>query len=67
MATEREKREAQELALYENFFAQEMIKKGKMEQYKTYLIAMNERGKNGMTADEIEAVQKRAQNAADAF
>jgi len=26
-----------------------------------------ERGKNGMTADEIEAVQKRAQNAADTF
>ena len=67
MATEREKREAQELALYENYFAQEMIKKGKMDKYQVYLIAMNERGKNGMTADEIEAVQKRAQNAADAF
>jgi len=28
---------------------------------------MNEKYKNGMTDDEIEAVQKRAQNAAKAF
>jgi hypothetical protein len=67
MATEREKKVEQETLLYENYFAQEMLNAGKLEEYCKYLKAMSERGKNGMTADEIEAVQKRAQNAAKVY
>ncbi|MCL2216513.1 MAG: hypothetical protein FWB91_05775 [Defluviitaleaceae bacterium] len=64
MATEREKREAQELAYYENQYAQAMLDAGKLDEYKNYLKTIQHRLKCGMTADEIDAVQKRAKEAA---
>jgi len=64
MATERDKREAQELAYYENQYAQEMLDAGKLEEYRNYLRTSQHRLKCGMTADEIDAVKERAKEAA---
>ena len=41
-------------------------KAGKIDEYRHYLRIMNQKLKNGMSADEIEAVQKRAEEAARA-
>ena len=65
--TERKVRKEQENDLYENYFAQEMLNSGRTEQYKKYLAIMNEKCKNGMSPDEIEAVKQRAETAAKAF
>jgi len=64
MSSERETKEKQEDRLYEYFFAQEILNKGKPEIYKAYAVTMSEKAKNGMTADEIDAVKERARNAA---
>ena len=63
---DREKREMQENAYYENRYAEEMLAAGKIDEYRHYLRIMNQKLKSGMTASEIEAVQKRAEEAAKA-
>jgi len=60
MATDREMRKFQEEVLFENFLAQEVLIAKKHEQYMKYLQITSERAKSGMTAEEIEAVYKRA-------
>lgn len=67
MASEREMRKHQEESLYENLFAQEMLKDNKIDSYRQYLAVTNEKAKCGMTAEEIEAVTKRAQEAAKKY
>jgi len=62
--TDREMKKHQEEMLYENYFAQEMLSANKLEGYKQYLAVTNRKAKSGMNADEIEAVQKRAQESA---
>lgn len=64
MASEREMKEKQEDRLYEYYFAQEILNKGKPDIYKAYAVTMSEKAKNGMTADEVDAVKERAKNAA---
>lgn len=64
MASEREMKEKQEDRLYEYYFAQEILNMGKPEIYKSYTITMSEKAKNGMTADEVDAVKERAKTAA---
>jgi hypothetical protein len=61
---EREKREVQENALYEVCFAQKMLKAGRVDEYLHYLKLIQPKCKNGMTSDEIDAVNKRADEAA---
>ena len=61
---EREKREILENALYENLYAQKMIAAGRIDEYLYYLEIMEEKCRNGMTNDEIDAVTMRADNAA---
>jgi len=61
---EREKREVQENAYYENQYAQAMLSAGKIDEYINYLKTIQHKLKSGMTATEIEAVQKRAEEAA---
>ena len=61
---EREMRTVQESAYYENLYAQEMLKAGKTDEYMAYLKATQHKLKSGMTAEEIDAVQKRAEEAA---
>ena len=63
---EREKREMLESALYENCFAQKMLKAGRINEYLYYLEIMNAKCRNGMTNDEVDAVLKRAEDAANA-
>jgi len=60
MTSEREMRKHQEESLYENIFAQEMLKANKLNDYLQYLAVTNEKAKSGMTAEEIDAVTKRA-------
>ena len=67
MSTEREKREAQEKVLYANYFTRKMIETGKTKELVKYLETAYEDNKNGMTADEIHAVEKRALNAANVY
>jgi hypothetical protein len=67
MASEREMKQVQEDRLYENIFAQELINAGKVDSLKSYLMMMGEKSKNGMTADEIDAVHERAKKAAKAI
>jgi hypothetical protein len=64
MASEREMKEKQEDRLFEYYFAQEILNSGKPEIYKAYTITMSEKAKNGMSAEEIDAVKERAKNAA---
>jgi len=61
---EREKREVMEIALYENQYAQEMLRAGKVEEYMHYLKVSQYRLKCGMEGKEIETVIKRAEEAA---
>jgi hypothetical protein len=63
---DREKLEMLESAYYENRYAEEMLSAGKIKEYMHYLKIMNQKLKCGMTATEIEAVQKRAEEAAKA-
>jgi len=63
---DREKREVMENAYYENRYAEEMIAAGKIDEYRHYLKIMSQKLKSGMTAAEIEAVQKRAEEASKA-
>ena len=65
MVTEREKREVQENAYYENRYAKAMLTAGKLDEYLHYLNTTHHKLKNGMTAAEIDAVQKRAEEAAN--
>jgi len=64
MSTDREMRKFQEEILFENFLAQAVLKEEKIDQYKKYLKITNERARSGMTAEEIDAVQKRAEASA---
>jgi len=64
MATDREMRKFQEEILFENFLAQEVIVKEKVNQYMKYLKITNERARSGMTAEKIDAVKKRAEMSA---
>jgi len=61
---EREKREVLENSLYEILYAQKMIQSERVDEYLYYLELMGEKCRNGMTNDEIDAVTKRAENAA---
>ena len=63
---DREKREILENTLYENLFAEKMLKAGKVDEYLHYLKLMQPKCKNGMTSDEIDAVKQRAEEAAKA-
>jgi len=60
---EREKREVQENAFYENQYAQAMLSAGRVDEYLNYLKVNQHKLKSGMTVTEIEAVQKRAEEA----
>jgi hypothetical protein len=60
---EREMRQVQEDRLYEIYFAQEMLDAGKLKTYRSYIGMMGEKAKNGMTADEIDAVKERVKKA----
>jgi hypothetical protein len=61
---EREKREILENALYENLFAEKMLKSGRIDEYLHYLKLMRPKCKNGMTNDEVDAVKQRVEEAA---
>ena len=61
MATDREMRKYQEEMLYENLLAQEALAANKIDEYKKYLRISNAKTRSGMTAEEIDAVHKRAQ------
>ena len=61
---DREKREAQENSLYETHLAKTVLEAGKTDALAMYLAMTFERGKNGMTEDEVDAVKKRAETAA---
>ena len=59
----RELQERQELALFENSLAQEFLERGKPEKLAKYLKMSDKRLRSGMTAEEIDAVKKRAKEA----
>ncbi|MCL2224132.1 MAG: hypothetical protein FWB96_04085 [Defluviitaleaceae bacterium] len=59
----RELQERQELALFENSLAQEFLAKGQHEKLSRYLKMTDKRLRSGMTAEEIDAVKKRAKEA----
>jgi len=61
---DREKREVQENAYYENRYATEMLTAGKIDEYIHYLKISSQKLKSGMSETEIDAVQKRAEEAA---
>ena len=61
--TDREKKEHQEQMLFENFLAQAVLAKQGTDVYQRYLRISSQRFKSGMSAEEIEAVQKRAEEA----
>jgi len=61
---DREMRQTQEDRLYEIHFAEEMLKADKTAQFQKYLAIMRQKAKNGMTADEVDTVIKRAKDAA---
>ena len=63
----REMQKYQEEMLLENYFAQEMLKAKKYDEYLKYIEVSNVRLKSGMTAEEIDAVMKRAEEAAKKF
>ena len=64
MATEREKREQQERAYYENRYARAMLEAGKVEEYIYYLDVNHNPLKCGMSPNEVDAIQKRADETA---
>jgi len=59
----RELQERQEMALFENDLALEFLERGKPDKLKNYLKMNNRRLRNGMTAEEIDAVKTRAREA----
>ena len=59
----RELQERQEMALFETNVALAYLEKGKPEKLVRYLKMCDKRLSNGMTADEIDAVKKRAKEA----
>ena len=61
---DREKREAQENVLYDTHLASEILKAGRTKELAVHLAMAFERGKNGMSEDEVDAVKKRAETAA---
>ena len=63
---EREKREMQEGAYYENLYAQEMLAAGYVDEYVLYLETSQQKLKSGMAITEIEAVQTRVKEAVQA-
>ena len=67
MASEREMKEKQEERLYENYFAQEMLKANKYNGYQQYLKVSSNRVKSGMSAEEIDAVKQRAVESAKEY
>jgi len=67
MANEREIKEKQEDRLFENEFSQGMLRANKISEYKRYLQVTNAKTKSGMTAEEIDAVRKRAEEAVNAY
>ena len=67
MANEREIKEKQEDRLFENEFSQGMLRANKISEYKRYLQVTNAKTKSGMTAEEIDAVRKRAEESVNAY
>ena len=65
MTCEREKKVEQQNALFENYLAQEALSLGKIDEYKKYITALGYKLQNGMYADEIDAVMKRAKDTAN--
>jgi hypothetical protein len=63
----REMQKYQEETLFEIHFAEEMLSAKKHDDYMRYLEFAKEKAKSGMTAEEIEAVIKRAQDSAKKF
>jgi len=63
----REMQKYQEDTLFEIHFAQELIAAKKLDEYIRYLEFAKEKAKSGMTAEEVDAVIKRAQDSAKKF
>jgi hypothetical protein len=63
----REMQKYQEDALFEIHFAQKMLDAQKYDEYLLYLKFAREKAKSGMTAEEIDAVTKRAEDMAKKF
>jgi len=63
MAIGREMQKQQEEALFDNRFAQELLKHGKPQELASHLGHAELRLQSGMTAEEIDAVTKRAEEA----
>ena len=63
MSTEREMRKYQEENFFENKMARLFLEKGKTAELKKFLNTSSKRLASGMTADEIDAVNKRAEEA----
>ncbi|MCL2356742.1 MAG: hypothetical protein FWC70_06245 [Defluviitaleaceae bacterium] len=59
----REMQKMQEEALFENRLAQELLRKGKTQKLASVLEMNEMKLHSGMTAEEIDAVKKRAENA----
>ena len=67
MSIEREIRKQQEETLFDNILSREFFINGKTDALGSYLEMTSLRLKSGMTADEIDAVTKRAQEAYKAY
>jgi len=63
MALSRELQKQQEEVFYDNQLALQYLQEGKYDELIIYLGMQAKRLQNGMTADEIDAVRKRAQEA----
>ena len=63
MSSARELQKQQEDQLYDNKLSQQYLKKGQASELEIYLEMQEQRLQNGMTAEEIDAVTKRAERA----
>jgi hypothetical protein len=63
MSTAREMQKQQEEALFDNQLSLQYLSKGKPQDLETYLKMQTLRLQSGMTAEEIDAVTKRAEQA----
>jgi len=63
MSTGRELQKQQEESLFDNVYAQQYVRAGKTKKLQAHLGAQEKRLQSGMTAEEIEAVTKRAKEA----
>jgi hypothetical protein len=63
----REMQKYQEDTLFEIHFAHQLLSAKKIEEYVKYLDFAMEKAKSGMTAEEIDAVIKRAEDSAKKF